>query len=230
MFVATYKVAVPQGRVMFSVLAVLFLVWGLFLRGARQDVVTTLLGLAVCYGLVHGRPYRISVKNVAVLTGVFAIVEFMGAARAMFAVQGVTIGEIWTEFTSTLFNIDGTYHFGTVSPDATTFANTVHLIKSGTMDSLWGWSVLGVHPQNAAGIHLSRQTTGLCVDVSRLRAQRRWRHLRIGRGLHELRASGTLAVPGLISFLMARAFVKAKQKQTGPAYFLLLSFLGMFFR
>ena len=40
---------------------------------------------------------------------------------------------------------------------------------------------------------------------------------------------GMLAGPGLISFLMARAFVNAKQKQTAPAYFLLFSFLGMFF-
>ena len=41
---------------------------------------------------------------------------------------------------------------------------------------------------------------------------------------------GTLLVPALISFLIARTFVNAKERQTPAAYFLLFSFLGMFLR
>ena len=147
MFVAMYKVTIRHGWILFFLLATLFLVWALFARGLRQDVVTTLLGLVICYGLVHGRSHRLSVATVAVTGMLFAIVEFMGVARAMLAVKGVTIREIWTEFASTLFNVGGAYHFGTVSPDATTFANVVYLTDSHTMERLWGLSYLEFIPR-----------------------------------------------------------------------------------
>ena len=230
MFVAMYKIHVKYGWIIFALLAVVFLAWALFLRGFRQDVVTTLFGLVICYGLVHGRPHRLSFATVGVVCVVCVVVEFMGTARGMIATSGTTIGEISTEFTSTLFKVGETYHFGTVSPDATTFANTVHLIKSGTMDPLWGWSYWEFIPRTPPAFMFPdrpRDYAWMFPDYG----------LGAGGGIFELAEAymnfgllGTLVVPGLISFLMARAFVNAKQSQTVAAYFLLFSFLGIFLR
>src|SRR5688572_29979529 len=108
MFVAMHKVDVKHGVVVFTFLALVFLIWALFIRGFRQDVVTTLFGFAICYRLVRGRPSRLSIATIgaliAALTVALVVLELMGVARGMFAVNGMTFGEIWTEFASTLLN------------------------------------------------------------------------------------------------------------------------------
>ena len=229
MFVALYKVKIRYGRAILIVLAILFVVWAMLLRGMRQDIVTPVFGLLVCYGLISAKGYRLSLKNVVVLFGFVVFIEFMGVVRAMVA-DGIPFHEMWKIFTETLFLKQDAYQFGTVSPIATTFANSVYLIDSNSMHLLFGKSFLEFIPRTPPEF----MYPGRPVDYA-------WVFemygLSAGGGIFELAEAylnfgliGALIVPFIISYLMARAFYNAMCKQTALSYFLLFSFLGMFLR
>ena len=229
-FVASYKVDVRYGRTVFMVVAIVFLVWAMFLRGLRQDVVTAVLGIAVCYGLVHRRAYRLSLKGISVVLAFLFVVELMGAARAVIATEQVTFTDLWQLMASTLSEGRGAHHFGTVSPIATTFSNIVYLIDSKTMDLVFGKSFLEFIPRTPPEFlypDRPRDYAWIFDDYG----------LGATGGIFELAEAymnfgflGALVIPGLISFLMAKAFYGALHRQSVISYFLLFTFLGMFLR
>jgi len=229
-FVASYKADIRYGRAVFIVLAIVFLVWAMFLRGLRQDVVTAVLGIAVCYGLVRGREYRLSLKGISVVLAFLFVVELMGAARAVIATEAVTFTDLWQLMVSKPLEGSSAYHFGTVSPIATTFSNIVYLIDSKTMDLLFGKSFLEFIPRTPPEFlypDRPRDYAWIFDDYG----------LGATGGIFELAEAymnfgflGVLLIPGIISFLMARAFYGALHRQSVISYFLLFTFLGMFLR
>ncbi len=229
-FVASYKLKIRYGRTVLTLLAIIFLVWAMFLRGLRQDVVTAVLGLVVCYGLVHGKEYPISMKNIGIVLVFFIIIELMGVARGLLATEEVSLPDLWGIMISAPWEGGSTYHFGTVSPIATTFSNIVYLIDTNTMDPLFGKSFLEFIPRTPPEFlypDRPRDYAWIFDDYG----------LGATGGIFELAEAymnfgflGVLLIPGIISFLMARAFYGALHRQSVISYFLLFTFLGMFIR
>jgi hypothetical protein len=120
--------------------------------------------------------------------------------------------------------------FGTVSPIATTFSNTVWLVDNDVIGLTWGKSYLEWLlriPPEIIFPNRPRDYAWMFSDYD----------LFAGGGFFELAevymnfgASGALVIPGIISFLLAKAYHNAKQRQTVLSYFLLFSFLAIFFR
>lgn len=230
MFVAMNKLTIKYDRLTFYSLAIFFLVWAMFFRGLRQDVVTAILGLVVCYGLVQGKEYSVGRRTLLIALLFIVVVEFMGVARAMLAIEGIGFYDMWEIFSEVISGNAGVYHYGTVSPIDTTFANAVYLIDTNKMGFLYGKSFLEFIPRTPPEFLYPDRP----ADYAWIFPQY---GLDAGGGLFELAEAymnfgmlGALFIPGILSFLMAKAFYNALSKQTVLSYFLLFSFLGMFLR
>lgn len=230
MWVATIKKRAPYDLPIFYSLAVYFVVYAMFLRGVRMDVLTPLLGLMVCFGLCRREAFPITIKYFLVSVGLYAIFEIWGVARQMLASTGVDL----TLFTDVVIqnstNSSDAIRFGTVSPIATTFSNMVWLIDSKTLPLAWGKSywefILRTPPEF--------MYPGRPIDYAWIFEKY---DLLAAGGFFELAEAymnlglwGALIFPGIISYLLAKSFFYTLHRQTVFSYFLLFSFLGVFFR
>lgn len=230
MWVALLKFHKKYDLLIFISLAIFFLVYALFIRGSRQDVLTPLLGMVVCYSLVKGQPYKITLKSSFIILLVYIVFEIWGFARQVMASTGIDLTYFIDIVISHSTDSSDAIQFGTVSPIATTFSNMIWLIEGGTLDMAWGksyWEFILRTPP--AFIYPDRPTDYAWIFQEY--------NLLAGGGFFELAEAymnlglvGALLFPTIISFLLSKSFFNALQKQTVLSYFLLFSFLGVFFR
>ena len=230
MYVAMAKRHVTHATLLFLFVAFAFLVWAMMLRGGRQDVVSAVLGLLVCYGLVRRREFGIGGKGVVLMFLFVLAIELWGIVRTVISAGAVSLSELWTLFTHTMANDDAVYHFGTVSPTATTFANTVSLVREGAVNHLYGLSFLEFIPRTPPQFlypDRPQDYSGLFLEHD----------LQTGGGFFELAEAyinfgyiGALLVPLVVSFLIARAFRNALFRQSVISYFVMFSLLAVFLR
>jgi len=230
MWVMLQKYRFKYAWCIFISLASIFLGYSIFLRGQRQDVLTALLGITVCYALVKGKSYKITIKSFLTIVLMYIVFEMWGVARLVIATTGINLKHLFTIIIANATDASDAIKFGTVSPIATTFSNTVWLINSGNLDFAWGKSywefILRTPPEF---LYPGRPTdySWMFEDYGLL----------AGGGFFELAEAymnlglvGTLLIPATISFLLSKAFYNTLRKQTVFSYFLLFSFLGVFFR
>lgn len=229
MFAATLREGSRPWLYVFLACSALFIVYAIFLRGHRQEVLSPLFGLVVCYGLVKGRAVRVSLRLFVWIVVAALVFEAWGLLRSTIAMEGVHVAALletilWGRFSGEIIQ------FGTVSPISTTFANIVWLVDTRQLDLTLGqsyWEFFLRTPPEFLYPDRPRDYAWIFLDFG----------LGSGGGFFELAEAymnfgllGALIVPGVISFVLAKSFYNAIAKQTVFSYFLLFGFLATFFR
>lgn len=228
LFIAGLKGYLYRWKLIFLLVSGVFIIYSQLLMGLRQDAMSVLFGLVVLFGVVSRREIGLKLGYLPLIVISYIFFEGWGIARTALAA-----GIPFTDIVSAAFtSIDdsGVIRLGTVSPIATTFSNTVFMIENQMINLSLGKSYLewllrippeAVYPGRPADYALMFEEYDLSA----------------GGGFFELAEvymnfgiAGALIIPGFVSFLMGRAYYYAMNRQTMLGYFLLFSFLTIFFR
>jgi hypothetical protein len=230
LFVAGLKGYFPHWKPIFFVLCLVFLFYSQLLMGLRQDAMSVIFGLIVIYTLVRQREISFKPSYIPIALVFYFIFEWWGIARTLIS-EGYSLTSILV-LTLSQINIGSSdvISLGTISPIATTFANTVSLVEEGKLEYSWGKSywewILRIPPEV---IFPNRP-----IDYS-------WMFekfgLSAGGGFFELAEVymnfgiiGALFIPGVISFSIAKSYFFVFTRQSMLSYFLLFGFLSVFIR
>ncbi len=230
-------------------LVFIFLIWGMAIRGLRQDVISAILGLVFCYSLIKGKDFKINLTSIIIIFIAYIFFEMLGAARTLATVSNISIWEIFIvafEFLTpkgleTGFNLANQNFFlfdtnvqvvmpGTLGPIAKTFSTTIFLVDQNYIDYQFGKTyfeyLLRSPPEF---LYPGRPEDYAWMFL-------KYNTITIG-GFFELAEIyfnfgilGMFFMPGIISFLISYVYEKAKRTQSILHYFLLFSFLGSLFR
>lgn len=228
LLVAGMKGYIKNWKLLFIIACFTFIVYSQLLRGLRQDSMSTLFGLLILYGVAKRSEIGLKLSYIPILLIFYAFFEIWGFARFALS-QGVSITSIATGAFSTIGSTDA-FRAMTISPIATTFSNVVWLIDKNIISYSFGQSyfewILRIPPE---ALFPDRP-----IDYA-------WMFekygLLAGGGFFELAEVymnfgllGSLIIPGLISFLIAKSYFYAFCRQSMISYFLLFSFLTIFLR
>ena len=228
-YASSVKLNLSYRRFLLAGLILIFLVWAMFLHGLRQDVVTALFGLAVCKGLLDRNPLGLSFGRIILIFLIVIVAELMGIARTTLASDAFSLSDLFNIAANTLLD-NRAYHFGTVSPIATTFANIVTLVDTNQVQLLWGQTYAEFIPRTPPEFIYPNRPQDYAWIFPKY-------GLVAGGGFYELAEAyinfgllGCLVMPGLLSFLMGKFYFNALHRQTLFSYMLIFTFLGMFLR
>lgn len=167
---------------------------------------------------------------VAILVVIATVI--LGMMRANIADMGISLHTVMyaIEFLRNYVQGMEIYSFDAISPTATTLANVIHLIQSGTLDFYYGKSYLEFIPRTPPQLLYP----GRPVDLS-------WMFpdygLSAAGGIFELAEGylnfglfGAFFIPLIIAFLISRTYWQAFYNQSLWRYFLLFSFLPIWMR
>ena len=227
-FVAGLRGHLWGWKPLFLVLFVVYIVYSQVLMGLRQDAMSVMFGLVVLYGLCARRDVGLKLTYLPAVALGYAFFEVWGVARLELA-AGIPISTIVTVAFTDIGASDAV-RFGTISPIATTFSNTVFMLQHRTIDFSLGRSYFEwllrippevLYPDRPKDYALMFEQHGLLS----------------GGGFFELAEVymnfgllGALVVPGIISYVLAKAYRFAMKAQTVLSYFILFSFLAVFLR
>ncbi len=247
-YVGSNKCDLKNRNVILFLLIFIFLFWGMAIRGLRQDVITSLLGIVFCYGLIKGEDFKIKPLTLILIFFAYLIFETLGAARAILSISGVSLYEIFTTAFAFLspvgfedgFDLNNLNFFllgdaqvvmpGTLGAIAKTFSTTVYLVDAGYLDLQYGKTYYEFilrsppeflypnRPEDYAWMFLDFNTNTVGGFFE------------LAEVYFNFGFIGMMFVPGLISFLISYCYTKARIDQSLIAYFLLFSFLGSLFR
>ncbi len=229
MWVAILKHHIKFGMVIFVVSALFFLVYSQFLMGYRQDVLTPLLGMAICYGLVKNTAFQLKAKIFICIFVLLIVFEMWGLARQTFAVTRMSLTDMAVIVFTNTFNPD-IVQFGTVSPIATTFSNMVWLIETKRMDFTWGQSYWEFILRTPPAFLYPERPADYAWIFGEYGLQAEGGFFELAEAYMNFGLPGAFLIPAIISFLLSKAFFNTMRKQTVFSYFLLFTFLGVFFR
>src|SRR2546423_3207304 len=139
-FVAGMKGHVRNWKPILIAICLLFMVFSQLLMGLRQDTLSVALGLVILYGVTQRRDVVLKRKYLPWLIVGYVFLEVWGVARIGFA-AGIPLRDMVTMAFRDIGAADAV-RFGTVSPIATTFSNTVWLVQNGIINHSWGKSYL----------------------------------------------------------------------------------------
>lgn len=228
LFIAGLKGHLRRWKLMFLLFSGVYIIYSQLLMGLRQDAMSVLFGLLVLYGVAKRREIGLKLAYFPLIVIGYIFFEAWGVARTALAAGIPLMDIVWSTFVG--MRDSEVVRLGTVSPIATTFSNTVFLIENQTITFSLGKSYIEwllrippevVYPARPVDYALMFEEHGLSA----------------GGGFFELAevymnfgVAGGLVIPGLVSFLMGRAYYYAMNQQTMLSYFLLFSFLTIFFR
>ena len=229
MTVAIVKTRIPLGRPILIGSAFLFLGWALFLRGSRQDVMSAILGMYVCYCIAKVRRPAVTIRVGLLILLIVVVAELWGVIRVTLCDYGLDVRQA-TQYWMTKVSDRHVHTWGTVSPICTTFANTIHLVETGQLDYMYGksyWEFILRTPPAFIYPNRPRDYAWMFGDYG----------LQAGGGIYPLAEAymnfgvfGALFVPAVISYLISRCYYGALLKQNMLSYFLFFSFAAMFLR
>ena len=228
-YVSSVKLNLSYRHFVLVGLILIFLVWAMFLHGLRQDVVTALFGLAVCKGLLDHNALGLSFGRITLIFLIVIVVELMGVARSTLALEGFNLIDLFNIVSETLFEKNA-YHFGTVSPITTTFANTVSLIDTNQVSLLWGKSYAEFIPRTPPEFIYPNRPQDYAWIFSKYELMAAGGFFELAEAYLNFGLFGCLVMPGLLSFLMGQFYFNALHRQTLFSYMLLFTFLGIFLR
>jgi hypothetical protein len=230
MFVAHLKCSRRYDLPVIIALSVFFLVYALFLRGSRQDVLTALFGMLVCSALVKRQSFAVTRKFAFFVLITFILFELWGTARLVLATNKSGLKDVVDTVVKNSTNVADAIQFGTVSGIATTFSNMVWLIENEKIELAWGRSYWEYILRSPPAFLYPDRPTDYAWIFPDYNLEAGGGFFEIGEAYMNLGLVGALLFPAIVSYLMARSFFNAMQKQTAFSYFLLFSFLGVFFR
>lgn len=226
-FIAGLKGYVKKWKFIFALLFTYFIIYAQLLHGGRQDAMTPIFGLFVIFGIVNKKETRINLKYLPFLFVAYVFFEAWGLLRANIKDFNISF---FIDLLPNMFNNNDVVRFGTVSPISTTFANTIWLIEHKHINYSFGISyfeyILRTPPEF---LYPSRPTDYAWIFDKY--------NLQTGGGFFELAEVymnfgiiGALFIPGFISYLIAKSYYFAFNRQTLFSYFMLFSFLSIFLR
>lgn len=230
MFVAYLKCGRRYDLPIIIALTVFFLIYSLFLRGSRQDVLTALFGMLVCFSLAKRQTFAVTRKFVFFVLIVFILFELWGTARLLIATNKYSLKDVVDIVMTNSTNAADAIQFGTVSGIATTFSNMVWLIENERVELAWGRSYWEYILRSPPAFLYPDRPTDYAWIFQDYNLEAGGGFFEIGEAYMNLGLVGALLFPAIVSYLMARSFFNALKKQTAFSYFLLFSFLGVFFR
>lgn len=225
-FIAGIKFQFKYWKIVFILLFLYFIIYSQLLHGGRQDAMSAIFGLIIIWGIQKRRFIKLNLSFLPLLIIAYIFFEAWGLLRAN--IQDMSLS-FFINIIPNMFNGD-IVRFGTVSPISTTFANTVWLVDSKTIDLTLGKSyfeyILRTPPEF---LYPNRP-----IDYSWIFEKY---NLQTGGGFYELGEVymnfgliGALFVPGIISFYISKSFQLAFNKQSILSYLMLFSFLSIFLR
>jgi hypothetical protein len=228
LYVAGAKGYIRHWKLVFFAVFVVFVGYSQLLMGVRQDAMSVLFGLCVIYGVVQRRELGLKMSYLPAVLIAYAFFEAWGVARTALAAGISFVSIVEVAFTSV--GASDAIRLGTISPIATTFANTVYLVQHNAIDLAFGRSygewLLRIPPEI---LYPNRPK-----DYAWLFEQY---GLFAGGGFFELAEvymnfgiAGGLLVPGIVSFIMGKTYYIALRRQTMLSYFMLFAFLAIFLR
>lgn len=207
-----------------------FLIYGMLIRGGRQDVLSCLFGLYVIYWgqKKSGAPLSTRII-VAGLVG-FIFMEYLGFIRGNVLGRGFHYADSFVEFIRSYLYPNGVVSFGTISPIASTFANTLYALKTDIAGHIWGkgyWEYILRTPPEFLYPNRPSDYAWIFVD---------WK-LSAGGGFFELAEAylnfgivGVVVVPMTVSFVIARVFSRYVHEASMLSSFMLFGILSVFLR
>lgn len=207
-----------------------FLIFSMLIRGGRQDVISCLFGLYVIYWGQKRDSAPIS-GHVAIVGVIgFVFMEFMGFIRGNILTAGFDYVAYFGEFVRASLHPGGVVAFGTISPIASTFSNTVYALKTGLVGHIWGKGyleyILRTPPEF---LYPDRPTDYAWIFQN-------WQ-LSAGGGFFELAEAylnlgviGVIIAPMVVSFYIARVFSRYIREASMLDSFLLFGILCVFLR
>lgn len=207
-----------------------FLVFGMLIRGGRQDVLSCLFGLYVVYWGRKQLGAPISTRTIVVGAIGYVLMEYLGFIRGNVLSSGFAYTDSFFEFINYYLNPHGVVSFGTISPIVSTFANTLYALKTGIGEHIWGrgyWEYILRTPPEFLYPNRPADYAWIFLD---------WK-LSAGGGFFELAEAyynfgivGVIVVPMGISFVIARVFSRYVREAGMLNSFLLFGILSVFLR
>jgi hypothetical protein len=226
-FIAGLKGYVEKWKIFFCILFFYFVVYAQLLHGGRQDAMTPIFGLFVIAGIVNQKEIKLNLKYAPILFFVYLFFEAWGLLRANIKDFSFSF---FIELLPSMFNNTDVIRFGTVSPISTTFANTVWLIENKYINYSYGFSYFEYLLRTPPEFLYPNRPIDYAWIFDKY-------DLKTGGGFFELAEVymnfgiiGALFIPGFISYLMAKTYYYAINRQSLFSYCLLFSFLSIFLR
>lgn len=217
-------------RGVFAVCAVAVLVYGMLIRGGRQDVISGLIGFFIVHAVVARTSPSVTPRALALGAAGVLFMEYFGFLRSQVISTSVDFGDQLSQMVVFYTDINDVFALSTFSPIATTFANTVYAVQHGLAEHLWGRSYLEYIPRTPPEFLFPGRPADYAWIFTR------WR-LAAGGGFFELAEVyfnfgpvGALFVPGTISFVVAGLYFKAASQRSKSALYLLFGILSIFLR
>lgn len=226
--VAGIKGYMKNWKIIIIIACITYIIYSQLLRGLRQDAMTTIFGIIILYGVTNRKEIGLKFSYIPIILITYIFFEFWGFARFALS-QGLSITSIATNALTTTGS-SLAFKSMTISPIATTFSNTVWLIDKNIISFSLGKSylewILRIPPE---ALFSNRP-----IDYAWMFQEY---GLLAGGGFFELAEVymnfgllGSLIIPGIISFLIAKSYYYAFYRQSMLSYFLLFSFLTIFIR
>lgn len=203
--------------------------WGMLIRGGRQDVMSGVFGLFIVYNMMQGKSAGISPRVFFAIFGIVLIFETIGIMRADFFSQGFGVFASSADFQGDMI-AQGIYHFGTLSPIATTFANSLALIDSNTIDHSLGRGYLDYISRTLPEFIYPERPDDYALLFQRYGMQSGGGIFEIGEAYINFGLVGVFLVPFIISLLLARIYTLAIFHGGMIYYFLMFGFLATWLR
>lgn len=215
---------------LFILCAAFFLIYAMLIRGGRQDVISCLFGMYIVFKMRRGQSPSLSgpVALAALAGAVF--MEYVGYIRGNVLGLNFDYSGQFREFVNFYMHQQGVIHFGTLSPIATTFANTLYALKNGFAQFLNGrgyWEYILRIPPEFISPNRPRDYAWIMVD---------W-DLKAGGGFFELAEAyfnfgvvGAALMPFIVSFAFARIYDKYSRRGGVAVSVVFFAILSIFLR
>ena len=218
-------------KVMMLVLCLFaFLVWGMLLRGGRQDVLSVLFGFYILYWSFRGRSAPISRLAVFLGAPIIVLAEYFAFLRANILSADFDYVDCFRQFVHFYLNPVDTVNLSTTGAIASTFSNTVFAVNAGLTKLLYGrtyWEYILRTPPEALYPDRPRDYSWIFLD---------W-NLTAGGGFFELAEAylnfsvvGVFIVPLAISYMISRGFHQFVARKSLLSCFFLFGILSVFLR
>lgn len=203
-------------------------VYAQVLKGARQDVMSAMFSFYVIYKLVGRQRAIFTWRIFAIALPIIVAFDIWGSIRGQLYDSSFSV-ELGKAL-SFSFGEGGVYHAGTISPIASTFANTIMLVQDGLLDWKLGSTYFDYilrSPPEFLYPDRPRDYAWIFFDFG----------MSSGGGFFELAEAylnfgivGALVMPFVLSFIIGVIYNKAFFQQKLIDYFFMFGFLAIWLR
>lgn len=213
--------------VVFMVAAFAF-VYAQILKGARQDVMSVMFGFFILYNLASKRQARVTWQLSIAAIPILFIFDVWGAIRG--ELYSSTIADQLEQYSFFSSEMSGIYHAGTISPVASTFANTLFMVQEGIIDLKYGMTYFEYILRSPPEFLYPDRPKDYAWIFADYGFTSGGGFFEIGEAYLNFGVLGAFVAPFILSFIIGVAYNKAFFQQSLTGYFFLFSFLAIWLR